>query len=487
MRLTIFWRAILAQSILIALISCIGFYAHSKLNAITQLGASILEVDTACIREEKQLIKIFLTELRNGEKYLLFRDKNLKAAFLQAGTDFDDSLERIAALADSPWEQETLAEIRASHERYGEEVSRLPSARKRADKTKRTEISDDVLDRTNELIRYREQVIADKMARSRDEASTAAETIHWVALRGILGAVLLAYFFARGLSTPLRKLAREMRRVGRGEFARSLQIRAPKEVHELAESFNWMTDKLAELDELKSDFTAHVSHELRTPLTAIKEGSSLLLEEIPGPLTPSQREIVEVVSGHCQHLFQSISSILDLSKMEAKMMEYEFVPCDLAVVLQKSIQKVELIARSRRIHLECSLAKDLPLLLLDEKRIQQVVDNLLNNALKFTPEGGKVAVESFLKDGGGDGHGQVQVRISDSGEGIPREELNRIFDRFYQGASRNGKNQGTGLGLAIARYIVEGHQGMLWAESEAGKGSTFIFTLPLLKPEGELH
>ena len=107
------------------------------------------------------------------------------------------------------------------------------------------------------------------MAKSRDEASSAAETIHWVALRGILGAVLLAYFFARGLSTPLRKLAREMRRVGRGEFARSLQIRAPKEVHELAESFNWMTDKLAELDKLKSDFTAHVSHELRTPSTAI--------------------------------------------------------------------------------------------------------------------------------------------------------------------------------------------------------------------------
>jgi signal transduction histidine kinase len=133
------------------------------------------------------------------------------------------------------------------------------------------------------------------------------------------------------------------------------------------------------------------------------------------------------------------------------------------------------------------MAKDLPLLLLDEKRIQQVVDNLLNNALKFTPERGKVSVESFLNNGGSDGHGQVQVKISDSGEGIPREELNRIFDRFYQGASGNGKSHGTGLGLAIARYIVEGHQGMLWAESEAGKGSTFIFTLPSLKPEGELH
>ncbi|NLJ28172.1 MAG: HAMP domain-containing histidine kinase [Deltaproteobacteria bacterium] len=487
MRLTIFWRAILAQSILIALILGISFYSHSKLNEITQLGASILSVDSSCITEEKQFLKSFLTEIRNAEKYLLFRDKTLNSAFTKAGKEFTESLEKVSSLVDTPWEKETLAKIVSSHDLYTAEIERAVSS-KRPEKNKgeRAQISDDILDMTNALIRFREGVIADKTAKARDQAASAAGMINLVAFKGILGAVLLAYLFARGVSSPLRKLAREMRRVGQGEFTRSVNIKAPKEVHDLAKTFNWMTDKLAELDKLKSDFTAHVSHELRTPLTAIKEGTSLLLEEIPGPLTPSQKEIVEVVSSHCEHLFQSISSILDLSRMKAQMIEYELVPCDLSGLIRQSIQKVELIARSRRIQLDIAHMDELPITVADEKRIQQVLDNLLSNALKFTPEGGRISVEGFLSKDFSSGQQQLQVRVSDTGEGIPKEERERIFNPFYQSPSDNGKGkQGTGLGLAIARYIIEGHKGAIWAESELGKGSAFIFTLPVVPPVGE--
>jgi two-component system sensor histidine kinase GlrK len=239
-----------------------------------------------------------------------------------------------------------------------------------------------------------------------------------------------------------------------------------------------MSEELAQLDKLKADFTAHVSHELRTPLTAIREGTALLLEGIPGPLTDSQKEILDVVRSHSERLFHSISAILDLSKMEAEMMEYELTPCDLGALIGASIDNVLLLARKRRIDLQTSLADDLPLLLLDERKIQQVLDNLLSNAMKFTPEGGKVRVTASLQRGNNDAAHLVEVTVSDTGPGIPEDDLERVFQRFYQAAGNTGKKlQGTGLGLAIARHIIEAHKGCIWVESGVGQGANFIFTL----------
>src|SRR5262249_14818711 len=153
-------------------------------------------------------------------------------------------------------------------------------------------------------------------------------------------------------------------------FGRSLNIRSPKEVANLAQSFNWMAARLAELDEMKADFIAHMSHELRTPLTAIQEGTALMLEEIQGRLKDSKREIVEVVRSYSDRLHHSLASVLDLSKMEAHMMEYSLIPTDLAVLINNSIETIRLIAQKKQIQLEIRSPALLPLLSLDEKRIQ---------------------------------------------------------------------------------------------------------------------
>ena len=160
-------------------------------------------------------------------------------------------------------------------------------------------------------------------------------------------------------------------------------------------------------------------------------------------------------------------------------MEYEFTACDLTELIRRSMETVGLIARSKEAHLTADLPGRLPIVMVDERRIQQVLDNLLSNAVKFTPEGGRVIVSATMaRDGDAD---VVEVRVSDTGEGIPAQDLENVFDRFYQSVHSGGKRkQGTGLGLAIARHIIEAHNGRIWAESELGRGSTFAFTIPLV-------
>ncbi|MCE5334971.1 MAG: HAMP domain-containing histidine kinase [Desulfobacteraceae bacterium] len=474
MRLTIFSRVMIAQSTLIALILIVSLFALSKLNLVSRLSTEALTVDTTCINEEKRLLKSYLAEMRNGEKFALLRDPFLFDGYEKNRYDFTDSLSRVASIIDTDRERALASEIAAFHAIYEKALTEF-FAGAQTDQNAKLVVSEGIVERINELIRLREQSASDKIAMVRDQADSAATVMFWLTLAGIAAALGLAYLHARGISRPLSRLAREMRHVGRGEFTRSLDIGGPSEVKELAGAFNLMSEELEHLDRLKADFTAHVSHELRTPLTAIREGTALLLEAIPGPLADGQRQILEVVRSHSERLFHSITSILDLSKMEAEMMDYDFTACDLRELITGSIEAVDLIARKRKIEVHANIDGTLPMLLADERRIRQVLDNLLSNALKFSSEGSGVKVEAHLhKDR------QVEILVIDSGPGIPEEDLQSIFKHFYQSTNQGAKGQqGTGLGLAIARHIVEAHNGRIWAESRMGEGSTFHFTLPV--------
>jgi two-component system, NtrC family, sensor histidine kinase GlrK len=487
MRLTIFSRVMLAQSILIALILAVSLYSLTKLHLLTQLNTDVLAVDSACINEEKRLLKTFLAEMRNAEKCLLLGDAAFYESFTQSSEDFAGVLAGVTRLLDTDHEKEMAAEIGRLHSAYGLEFQ-LAAAGGSSFEQNKSQLSDGIIEKTNELIRLREQSASARTAMARDQAASAADVMLWLTLGGFAGALVFAFLHARGMSRPLTRLSEEMRRVGRGEFSRSIESMGPKEVRELAEAFNSMAEELAHLDRLKGDFTAHVSHELRTPLTAIREGTALLLEEIPGQLSESQREILEVVRGHSERLSQSISSILDLSKMEAEMMEYELALCDIGSIVGESVQAIELISRKRGIQLLIDIGARVPMLLIDGRRIRQVLDNLLSNALKFTPEGGNVRVSARVKKKmAGGGMDEVEVMVADTGQGIPQDEINNIFKQFYQSTNNKARGQqGTGLGLAIARHIVEAHKGRIWAESIVGMGSVFHFTLPVLPAAGAM-
>lgn len=297
-----------------------------------------------------------------------------------------------------------------------------------------------------------------------------------VGLATIMG-ILISLFNTRSINRPILLLQEKTKEIAKGKFEEVPNILSPPEIKELADNFNIMCERLEELDEMKVDFISHVSHELRTPLTAIKEASSMLLGGVFVNKPEKQHELLTIVKEECERLINSVNKILDLSCMEAKMMDYHFRECNLISVIQKSVLKLAPIAQRKKINLELKPPPDLPLVKIDEERIGQVVENLLGNALKFTSWGGTVIISTSLKNGE---KGFIDVSVSDTGCGIPKENLEKIFDKFKRIDSGRETVRGTGLGLSIAKYIIAAHGGKIWAESEHGKGSTFFFTLPVL-------
>ncbi len=247
-----------------------------------------------------------------------------------------------------------------------------------------------------------------------------------------------------------------------------------KGLKERAEKLERAYNELKELDRLKSEFVQNVSHELRTPLTFVKAYVELLLDGTLGELNQRQRESLEIVAERTNTLTRLVRDIIALQQIERESLHLSLV--NLGEIAQMALLGAEVTARQAGIVLKADIPSDLPLVPGDRDRLNQVFDNLLGNAIKFSPDGGEVTIRVW------DAGDVVEASISDNGIGIPADELEKIFERFYQvDGSTTRRFGGTGLGLAIVKRIVEAHGGRVWAESEQGRGSTFFFTLPKLE------
>ncbi|MGB7952222.1 MAG: ABC transporter substrate binding protein [Candidatus Binatia bacterium] len=251
-----------------------------------------------------------------------------------------------------------------------------------------------------------------------------------------------------------------------------------KKVEDRTRELAFANERLKELDRMKSDFVSHVSHELRTPLTAIKGAVDLVLREVAGPLTEKQIYYLSRVRSNTQHLAGLINELLDLSKIESGRIEVKSRRVSLRGLVHEVVEALRPVAAEKVIAIEATLCEPSIWVWADREKINQVLMNLIGNAIKFTPVQGRVTV-SASRNGGED----VQVSVSDTGPGVRPEEKEKVFDKFYQIAEDGGaKPKGTGLGLAIAKALVELHGGKIWVESEPGRGSTFSFTLPASGP-----
>lgn len=247
----------------------------------------------------------------------------------------------------------------------------------------------------------------------------------------------------------------------------------------LYEELLFANERLKELDRLRSEFVANVSHELSTPLATCRYFVSILLKELAGTISGQQKEYLNLMEANIDRLTHLINNLLSLSKIEAGKLELRRQQTKINNLVIEVFKNFEAQAQAKGINLQNLLTENLPDVFIDNERIIEVLNNLIGNALKFTPSDGRIWVEAMIASGYA-GHKNLEIKVSDTGRGIPAEDVDKIFDKFHQ--MEKGLPQGsrgTGLGLAISREIIQLHGGNIWAESELGKGSRFIFTLPI--------
>jgi signal transduction histidine kinase len=298
---------------------------------------------------------------------------------------------------------------------------------------------------------------------------------HWweLLLAGALGAgiaLVMARWVARGMTQPLRDMAHAARKMETGDYSQRVQTESIDEVGQLAQAFNRMSAELESLEQLRRDLVANVSHELKTPISALRAHLENLLDGVERP----DPETLQVMLAQSERLGRLVEQLLDLSRLESGDVPLRREEIALAPLVSEVLSEIEVARADRGVRLERGIPEDLPLVFADRERVHQVLFNLLDNAVRFTPSGGRVTVSADRHDG------SVDVHVADTGPGISPEHLPRLFERFYRiDPARAQKEGGTGIGLAIARSVVEAHGGRIWAESELGKGSVFTFELPV--------
>lgn len=227
------------------------------------------------------------------------------------------------------------------------------------------------------------------------------------------------------------------------------------------------------LERVRRDFVANVSHELKTPLTAIQGfAETLLTGALEDPA--NRRRFVEIIREHAERLARLTDELLTLTSIEAGKLALEIAAVAPRQILEPCLELARLRAAGKRLTLTAELPDALPAVRGDRQRLQQVLQNLLDNAVQYTPEGGRITVRAFPRNG------EVVFEVADTGIGIPESDQQRIFERFYRvDAARSREAGGTGLGLSIAKHLVEAHGGRIWVESQVGRGSRFFFSLPV--------
>ena len=448
------------------------------------------------LRSDAQHVRLLLAQNVGGDFYKNFPDLN-KHEVGAGGLAIDRAIASAVALIPAstfpdnlgfrppPEDERYLSRIRATGgqltnvvreivEAGGTAPGRVPSLRTRAELLA-IDLNQHATELTNAMTAKTDAVIAQN-ARTYENSR---DLFIGVAGGAIVLALLLGFVLSWSVTGPIQRIDSRLAAIASGDFSGHVDATNRDELGALAANVNRMSDELRRLyreletaSQHKSDFLANMSHELRTPLNAIIGFSQVLREGMVGDVNEKQVEYLDDILSSGHHLLSLINDVLDLSKVEAGQVELELAPFSLQQALERGVAMVRERAMQDGVHVTLATNPDVDVVSGDERRIRQVIFNLLSNAVKFTPAGGAVDVRTTRANG------EVSISVADTGPGIGAGDLRRVFEEFQQTEAGIEQGEGTGLGLALSKRLVELHGGRIWVDSELGRGSTFVFTLP---------
>jgi len=487
-------RVSIGLFLMAALLIASTTYQLSQVEALQRLNREVTLVSMEGARISLRLLQALDGVLEFAAKYQILADPGYLTQWHESEAAVDEDLRQLAGVALSEAEEERRLSIGTRWAAYRAIVSPLEAEARRVApevllqiQTLLTGIRQDV----EGLIATTDAAIAEQSAISAAAASRA-RTVAWISAGlAVFVAGVSSLLLYLSIAGPLRRLTRGTREIARGRFDHRLRIQGPRELSSLARDFDRMAARLDELENLKRDFVSHVSHELKTPLAAIQETIEVLLDELPGPLTPKQTRLLELSRSSSGRLSSMISDLLEASRLEAGAAGYVPSWTDVADLTRSVLDEVEPLALERRLEVFLRVESPAPEVVCDRNRIRDVVMNLVTNAVKFSTEGRRVRIvigdvaevpdecpatrEIVRRENGP----FMVLSVEDEGPGVPDRDKEGIFEKFHQ--VRRGerlRGQGVGLGLAIAWRIVEAHSGAVWVEDHALGGSVFRVLLP---------
>jgi two-component system sensor histidine kinase GlrK len=482
MRFTIFKRLTIGYAAIMILVIFLGVYVTLKLIQLNRLTRDVALVDSATVGQIDNIFDTLFTQVSFEEKYLISRDRDFYNKFWEVEENFLKEIGKLESLLQTPDDNKLFVRVKATYKKYlslfQQQVLALD---RKSDQSPwqyhnaKNKLVDTINQDLRKLMKQARSDRDKKISASNRIVSHVLKTTLIIVGLALLAGLIISFFTTRHINRPIMLLKAKTKEIADSKFTRISNITSPPEIKELADDFNMMCER--QLDEMKEDIIDRVSHKLRTPLTAIREATRMLLDGSYAKEPEKQKELLKITKIECERLIHSVNRILDLSRMEAGMMDFTFKKRNLLPVIQNTVLKLAPIAQKKKIDLELKPSGKLPRVWIGEERVAQVVENLLGNALKFTAENGKVIVQTAVNI---NDKKFLEVSILDNGCGIPGEDLSTIFDKFKRVGTGKNRVRGTGLGLSIAKYIVSSHGGKIWVKSKPGKGSIFSFSLPVI-------
>ncbi|HEV8615338.1 MAG TPA: HAMP domain-containing sensor histidine kinase [Methylomirabilota bacterium] len=469
-------KIFLASSLVIVILAGVGVLSLRAIGRLASVNREIALETVPALRLIGGLRDALAPLDRLAARYAVLRDPRYAALWRDGAERASQDLIRLRDYVKSEQEANHLRAATAAFEQYRTMMA-AEQARLMRDRTRslvpnagsaqaHADRAEHALETLNAATHAR--IIAVQAEAARLERRTWTGVVVAFAA-GLVLALLGTAFIAVRMTRSLRRLSHATAAVASGSFREPIEISGHDEIGELARSFNAMAAQLQRLDDTKEEFFATLSHELRSPLTSVREAANLLRDEVAGPLTSKQARLVEIVQGSANRLLRLVNQILEMSRLRAGVLPLARAPLDLGRVIGRALDELRPQAEEGRVALERERVGDAFNFVGDEERLLQVVVNLVANAIRFTPAGGRVIVR--LVDAGP----EIELQVEDTGAGIPAAALPHIFESYRQAHRDRG---GTGLGLAIVRGVVQAHGGRVTVESHEGKGSRFTVLLP---------
>jgi two-component system sensor histidine kinase GlrK len=471
MKLTIYKKVMIGFTIIIGLMFVASTYVLLELRYVSASARSALTVDVRAIDLAKQLHTILYEEERYAQKYLIARDAAYHAIFVDNNRLFAHYLDSLTDMATDPRDRALLFRAGERHNWHFLAVADADNYDALQREKALTDTVDAIHRGLDQLITAKQHAVSATTLGVDTAMQRSFRVAVLIAVCTLLAAIAAAIIIARTITLPLRTLVNGTRVIAGGTFTR-IRVRSNDEIAALAEAFNSMSISLDRLNRFRAEMMQHISHELRMPLQTMHSAYYLLTEEKAGPLTEQQRKLLGYMLENVNKIAKFSNQFLDLSKVEAGMMEYNLARTDLAAIVRPAVEDASLMAAQNNITLTF-LPFPSPEVMVDAEKCGQIAANLINNALKYTSREGTVEVIVGPSPRG------TRLTVRDTGTGIPPGEISKIFTKFYRASTAlQGRKKGTGIGLAFVKALVEGQGGTVKVTSEPGVGSTFTVEFP---------